>query len=500
MLLINSTVDSTTQLLFVKSFTYASFPTSIGYLAGYMRDIKKVNIAVYDEQLALLTHDDLKKKLKSIDDVKIVGISCLTGTSKRVYELTHLIKKFDPNFFVVLGGIHPTAVPEECLKKSAADIVVRGEGEETLGEIYDFVKNKGDLKEIKGIVFKHKNNFIYNPERGLVKNLEDFPPFPYDLFANNIEKYKDFGTIVGSRGCPFKCIFCSQRLISGQLYRYLPDYRIINKIKLLVDKYHQDKIWFIDDTFTVNKQRAIRLLGEIIKSGYHKKVCFIAQSRGKDITWELLTKMKEANFASISFGVETGSEKVMSQIDKAETVEDNVRAIKLTHKAGISTDASFVMGLPTETKEDRKLSSKLARSIPLDGARFNIAIPYPGTRLYEIAKKEKRLNVLEDWSNCSNQHYMISDNIPYAPVGTSNIELIYDTLVANLLFTLRPKILFKILFTSALSGAGVLSLPSKWYFSPKVLFSLSRFFIFIMKRYLVILFKGAFSNIFKNNK
>jgi anaerobic magnesium-protoporphyrin IX monomethyl ester cyclase len=489
MLFINPSVHLDTQPNIFKPFLQSSFPTAIGYLAGYLREKNKDSVKIYDEQMGLLNENKLRDELEKIEGPKIVGMTCLTVTAKRAYELTHLIKKIDPEVVVVLGGIHATAVPEECLKKTSADIVVRGEGEETLSEIYEAIKAKEDFKTINGISYKENENLIHNPPRDLIKDLDAIPAFPYDLFEHNIDLYKDFGAIISSRGCPYSCIFCSQRLISKQRYRFLPNYRIINKIKLLVDKYHQEKIFFVDDTFTINRKRTFALLDEIIASGYHKKVGFIVESRGKEITWELLMKMKEANVVSIVFGVETGSERMMSKINKGETVEDNINGIKLTHKAGIATDSSFVMGLPTETKEDRKLSSKLARELPLDGARFNIAIPYPGTEFYKIAQKEGRLNISDDWINFSNQHYMSSDDIPYTPANTSSIELVYDTFMANLRFSLKPRNLIKILFSPFLTGGTVFSIPKNWYASPKMWFAIIKLSTYIVKRYIMILMK-----------
>lgn len=499
MLLICPTVNPGSQPMMVKEFTYASFPNSLGYLACYLIEKNNTQVRIFDEQVEILTEEKLRKEINNISGPKIVGITSMTVTFSRVIELTRQIKKINPEIIIILGGIHPTALPEECLTETSADIVVRGEGEETLSEIYRLLQAGQDVSGIDGISYKSNGKIINNPLRAVIQNLEDIPPFPYHLFEDHIDKYKDFGTIFSSRGCPFNCIFCSQRLITRQ-YRFLPNYRIMAKIKLLVDKYKQKKIWFIDDNFAVNKKRMFSLLDDIIKSGYHKKVCFIAQTRGKEIDWECLVKMKEANFVSIAFGVETGSERLMSTLNKSEKVEDNIRAIKMTHKAGILTDASFIFGLPTETKEERKLSSKLARSLPLDGARFNVAIPYPGTKFYEIAKQENRLNRTENWSNFSNQHYMESNNIPYAPAGTSKIELIFETLMANLSFNLRPKTLYKTFFTSALSGGGVISLPQRWYFSPKVIYSLSRFAFYIIKRYILTIINLLIFKLKRNNK
>lgn len=320
------------------------------------------------------------------------------------------------------------------------------------------------------------------------------------MFERNLDFYKDFGTIISSRGCPFTCIFCSQRLISGNRYRFLPGNRVINKIRLLVDKYHQSKIFFVDDTFTVNKKRTLGLLDDIIASGYNKKASFIIESRGREINWELLLKMKEANIVSIAYGVETGSERLMATIKKGERVEDNTRAIELTHKAGIAADASIIFGLPTESKEERRLTSKYVRNLPLDGARFNIAIPYPGTEFYEMAKREGRLNIKDDWINCSNQHYLSSDDIPYTPSGTGRSELVYDVFIANIRYTLRIRTLLKILFSPFMTGGTVFSIKKKWFASPKILFAIFKLIIFLAGRSMMILVKGGILSRFEVGK
>jgi radical SAM superfamily enzyme YgiQ (UPF0313 family) len=496
-LFINPAVHPDTQPVRFKPFIYAAFPTAIGYLAAYVREKNQDQVRIHDEQIEWLSERKLREHMDSIQGPRIVGISCLTSTAKRAYELTRMVKKLDSESTVILGGIHPTAVPEECLKSTAADIVVRGEGEQTLSEIYSALSTGGTFSGILGISYKENGNLVHNPARPLLESLEEIPPFPYDLFQDNLEGYRDFGTIISSRGCPFACIFCSQRLISGQRYRFLPPHRVMTKIRLLVDKYHQKRIFFCDDTFTINKKRTFALLDEIITSGYNKKACFVVESRGKEITWDLLLKMKEANIVSIAFGVETGSQKVMSILNKGETVNDNARAIELTHKAGIGADASIIMGLPSENGQDRRMTSRFARAVPLDGARFNIAIPYPGTAFYEMAKAEGRLNISENWSNCSNQHYLSSDRLPYTPVGITGSELVYQVFLANVRFMLRPKIILKTLFGPFMVGGTALSMKRGWYKSPRIWLSLAALMAFLSKRSLMIILKGGIAPKFR---
>ena len=152
MLLINPAMDPATQPDVFKPFLQSSFPTAIGYLAGYLREKHNDNSIIHDEQMSLLSERQLRDRIERIKGPKIVGLTCLTATAKRAYELTHLIKKIDREIVVVLGGIHATAIPEECLERSSADIVVRGEGEEAMSEIYAAVQQKEHFKEIKGIM------------------------------------------------------------------------------------------------------------------------------------------------------------------------------------------------------------------------------------------------------------------------------------------------------------------------------------------------------------
>jgi len=486
MLFINPAVDKGSQLLIVKKFTYATFPTAIGYLCGYLRKKYNDDPQILDEQIYDLTYERLKLELSKLKHPRVVGIPNLTVTTKRVVELTKIIKGINPEITIVVGGIHPTVLPEEILTQSRADIAVRGEGELTLGEIYNCIKDKKSYKEISGISYKENSEIIHRPNRELIKNIDEIPPFPYELFEDNIKYYSDFGTVISSRGCPFDCIFCSQRAISGKSYRYHSVARILGEVELLIEKYQQKKIWFMDDNFAIDKKRLFELLDGIISKGFHKKTAFIAQTRGKEINRDIVKKLKECNFISLAFGVETGSERLMKLINKSELVQDNIRGIEMTHEAGILTDGSFIFGLPTETRDDRYKTLKLACSLPLDGARFNIAVPYPGTQLYQIAKQENRLNVTQDWQNCCNQHYLQSNTLPYVPINTHPEVLIFDTILANLTFSLKPSTIYKMLFKSPLSGGGVISLPKRWYLKPALIYSYFSFFCIVFNRIITI--------------
>lgn len=487
MLLIKPDILKESQSYLITPFIYNTFPTSLGFLAGYIREHNKVAPKIIDGQIVDLNRNKIEELLRQDEGPKIVGMSVITINAQRAYRLAKQIKEIDRDYLIVLGGIHATVLPDECLGIPEVDIVIRGEGEKALSELILCLENGRDYTALEGISYKSKERVIHNSKPDLV-DLDALPPFPYDLFDSTYQSYRDFGTIISSRGCPYDCIFCSQRAISGQRYRPLPLKRVLDEIDLLINKYCQRKIWFMDDNFLVDKQRTYSLLQGIINRGFHKRAGFVAELRGASATYQALRKMKEANFQIVSFGMESGSQRLLDLVNKQEKVEDNIRAVEMAHQVGMKTSATFIFGLPTETREERLATARLAARIPLDDARFNVAVPYPGTKLFEMAQKEKRLHIEPGWSNFNVQFYMFGDNIPYVPQGADRNRLIRDTFMANLKFCLRPKTVVNFI-TSPISGGMVLTLPKRWYLAPRQIFLICRLAIFIIRRFFVILLR-----------
>jgi radical SAM superfamily enzyme YgiQ (UPF0313 family) len=168
--------------------------------------------------------------------------------------------------------MHPTVLSEEVLKDSNVDIVVRGEGEEILNILYQRIKNNEDYKDIEGISFYENGKIIHN-ESAPLPDLEKIQGFPYNLFEKYTGKY-ELGFISSSRGCPYNCIFCSQRCISGRNYRFISSDIVIQDLEKLIFKYNRTYITFVDDSFTINKKRVFELCDLIQKKGFHKKVQF----------------------------------------------------------------------------------------------------------------------------------------------------------------------------------------------------------------------------------
>lgn len=486
-ILLNPSINLKTQKKILTDIIRVSFPMSLGHLGGYLLRNDDISLEIYDDQISRLDFEDLEKIVLTMAQPRIIGLTTMTATSARAYQLAEMVKKIDPQAIVVAGGIHATVLPEEPLSHGAIDIVVRGEGEITFDILIRKIINEQDYRDVLGITYCDNGNPVSTQSRPLIKSLDSLPPFPYHLFQKNKDKYPGFFSVQTSRGCPYACVFCSQRSMTGRTYRYLSTPRALSEITTLVEVYNADVIRIMDDNIAANKRRLLDLLDAIIASGLHKKTSFEAPMRADNMDQEIAEKLKEANFSMVSFGLETGSERLMKLINKGETVNQVVRAIELAAAKKLPAATTLIFGLPTETRSERWAGIKLVGRLPLDSVRFNILTPYPGTPIYETLVKEKKVRIKKDWENFSVQYMWAGDDLPYVPDGTDRYELMFTTMLANLLFYFRPSGVKKML-TKSFAGGNVVLLPKGWYLS-SYFFKIARVGLYLVGRFLAIFFK-----------
>lgn len=484
-ILINPAVNPASQNKVVNEVITNLLPTSLGALAGFLRHSGVDSFKIIDEQIDFLDDDKLRRVISGLNKPRIVGISVLTINSSRAYRIADEIKRIDPGVFVVLGGIHPTVLPEEALSHKSVDVVVRGEGEHTFLELIRLILNEKDHRNIAGISFVSCGKAVHNPDRPIITDLDTIPPFPYDLFEKDITRYGCFSAVFTSRGCPHNCTFCSSRNVSGTRYRHHTTGRIISDIEFLVNRYGQRTIWLIDDNIAANRKSFIELLDAIMEKGLHEKVEFHGSMRGDNVTEEILDKARAANFRMLSFGLETMSESLMKVIKKGETVETVVSAIRKADAKGIAVAATLIFGLPTETREDRWRAMKLVRDLPLSSVRFNTLTPYPGTPVFDELSDKGDILIKKDWENFAVQYMWEGDDIPYVPDGNDRYELLFDTMFANLSFYLSVSGIKRML-KSSFAGGNVINLKKRWYLSPKTMRKLINLFFYLTRRFLYI--------------
>ena len=442
------------------SFVPRSVPLAIGLLSSYL--VKHgYNIDIIDEETHTLDEKLLQAKMEKMSTPRVFGLSIMTTNAAKSYKIAKMIKSLDKEAIILAGGIHPTVAADEVLQTKLIDYVVRGEGERALLEILLNIKNGtlNKIKDIKAVSYINENGeTIHNLKDIEPFDVNELPMFPYNLFN---DKHYDMGFILTSRGCPFDCIFCSQRAITRGKYRPRENQEVLKELKYLIEVKGMKNITFFDDLFTGHKKRVFILCDMIIEHGLHNKCSFGVQSRADCINEELLIKMKSAGFNSIMFGFESASNRLLKLINKRESAEDNINAIKLAKKIGFNTEATFIFGFPTETYEDRLLSLQIAIATGVDRARFNIATPYPGTALYRRAKEEGKLKIEEGWKNFNSVGVITNSlfkkyTVPYCPDGVRPVDLAGEVVLANLLFYLNMKNMSK-LFNTKKSGSG------KWF-------------------------------------
>ncbi|RLE13156.1 B12-binding domain-containing radical SAM protein [Candidatus Aerophobetes bacterium] len=416
-----------------------SVPLGLAYLASFIeKDGHKVKII--DSNTLGYRIKDIKEEIEKFNP-HLVGVTATTSCIYDAYEVAKIIKEVDPGIKVVIGGPHVTFIAKETLKECPfIDVVVRGEGEETFRELVNFFESSSEdtwsLEEVKGITFRKDNKIIETDSRSLIKNLDSIPFPAYHLLP--MEKYslegKRFATIITSRGCPFSCIFCSSSRLFGKTWRARSPENVIEEIKLLKNKYGVREIEFLDDTFTLNKKRAEKICEILIKEKID--ISWSCSSRVDTIDESLIEKLKKAGCHTIYVGVESGSQKILNIIDKGITLPQIEKTINLIKKVNINSFGSFILGIPGETVKTIKKTINFAKKLNPSFVQFSICTPYPGTKLFEMAK-EKGWLLTKDWSK-----YTILDQVMKIP-GMVTTNLNRWLLRAYLSFYLRPKFILE---------------------------------------------------------
>ena len=345
---------------------------------------------------------------------KVIGFSAMTPQFLRTVRIAKDISKRFPEILAIIGGHHASIMPYETLEEDCClDLLVYGEGEETFLEIInkykergwnkeEFLKDADCLKAIDGIAFRDKDsNIKINKSRRQIEDLDSLPSPAWDLLP--LGKYiplpnqylnKPVIHMVSIRGCPFDCDFCSNNSVFGRKIRARSPERVVDDIKYVKSKYNMKEISFWDDTMTVNKKWLEKFCNCLIENKVN--VTWTCYSRVDTVNLEILKLMKKAGCWNIFYGYESGNQQLLDNINKGITLEQIRNANKWTKEAGIEVRASFMIALPGETPEMAKKTIDFAIELEPEYAQFSITTPYPGTKLFDTAKKSGRLR--EDFS------------------------------------------------------------------------------------------------------
>lgn len=417
------------------------FPLGLGYIAAVLRrDGHKVSLL--DPEAEGISYPAIAKRIEQ-SNPDVIGISSATPNFAYAVKIAKIAK--DLSIPTILGGTHASSLPEMILEKHREiDIIVIGEGEITVSRLCEAIEKGEDIKNIEGIAYRKKEKIIKTGLRKPIPNIDDLP-FPardlIDMSLYRPHSYIDTGeksaTMITSRGCPNRCIFCASHITMGKKFRaHSPEY-VIREIRHLIEDYKVEHIVLNDDTFTLDPERVKKICKELISKRI--KIEWSCLARTNTITYEILELMKKAGCNCVAFGVESGDPHILENLKKGATIEDSRKAFDIANKIGIKTLAFFIFGAPDDNVATIKKTIRFAKELKPTLAFFNMMIPYPGTEIFE--KDYQYLIKLDDW------HGFVAIG-PSAPVGggmLSKKQIQKLVFFANISFYFRLPQLFRII-------------------------------------------------------
>ena len=342
-----------------------TIPNGILLIAAYLREQGK-DVIVTD--LA-----GLEEKDWIIPDADIYGISTTTPQYPHAIKVVKKLKDRQ-ECIVVLGGFHPTVMPEETIKESLVDIVVVGEGEEAMLDICNGKRDK----------------IIYSP---LIKDINKLPSPAIDMI--DTYEYLSIGTnayvsgakreayIQTARGCPYNCSFCCQRKMWRGSVREYSVKHVMEEVDLNINKYNVEQIYFNDDTFILSEKRVRQICKEMIK----RDVVWHCLSRVDRVSPEILDTMYKSGCRAVTFGIESGSNTMLSKMNKLVNTEQATEAVKMAKEAGLKVRCQMIVGFPGETDETIEETKKFVKRTVADTWGFHAFVPFPGCDVWDNPEK-----------------------------------------------------------------------------------------------------------------
>ncbi len=413
----------------------------IAYLAA-MSERRGDEVRVFDMDVEEIALDDFVREYQP----DVVGITSNTPQVKQGWYAARLIKSV-ADIPIVQGGPHVSALPEESASRAEIDIVARGEGDETWVDLCDTVeKAKASnpnfktrdlldpankiLDKVLGVTYQTPDGKIrHTIERPAVADLDTLPFPTYKYFKmerytslqpaiDAIDSGKSF-SIMTSRGCPYRCTFCSQSVMAEKWRARSPE-NVIEEWKHLVRDYGAQEIGILDDSANIDRKRLYRISELLIQEGLADKAQWIMINgiRANLADAELLGVMKRAGCKRLAFGVETGDEDILESIDKRVTHEQIRQAFQSAKKVGLETIGFFIIGLPGDNEETMEKTIRFACEVDPVVANFSMMTPYPGTKVWEQVHRNGGRMLVKEW-----QDYVFFEGKARFEMGETTAEL-----------------------------------------------------------------------------
>ena len=377
---------------------YPQIPIGTAYILSALRELG-IEPDILDLQLHKFNPSEFSSMLKR-ETYDVICYGFLFNSYQLAQQISQLTQAHSPNSRLIIGGSAPTASPEFCLRSLQANYAVIGEADDTIKEVINAICGNQRLDTIKGICYWLNGKPTLTAPRQACRNIDELPFPAYDRFDMQTylraaippgHRHNRYATVLTSRGCPYQCNFCFH---TGG-FRFRSAGNVIEELEWLVRNYQVDFVYFIDDVFMFSKKRVEELCDAILKSGltFHFKI----KARVNLVDAEMLATLKRAGCVSIFYGIESADQGILDYMNKKNTVEQILNAIRLTQEAGILVHTSGMLGQPPETVETAEKTIALMAELN-DGHENHPRVlcaltPYPGSEVYHYAVRQ---GLLED--------------------------------------------------------------------------------------------------------
>jgi radical SAM superfamily enzyme YgiQ (UPF0313 family) len=385
-----------------KETSTVSVPLGLAYIASFLRE-QNVPVQCLDLEVEPKSLVEIAEKINA-EGIQVVGLTATTPLIEKAIKIGRYLKE-NTKALLVLGGVHASAEPLETAELDVFDAVVVGEGELPMRDICMGI----EPKDVPGVVANGK----INPRYELIQNLDElvfpaFDLFPEDEYHASLHRdiapdyEQPYYTAIGSRGCPYNCRFCYSKGVFLYRVRDRGMENILDEIEGVVNARKNEypdqpvKIMFYDDTFTLKRKRILEFCEGVKKRGLN--IVWGCNTRVNHVDPEMLSVMKEAGCKRVYVGVENGNDEFLAKIDKKLTKEQIRRGVAMIKESGIEISASYVIGVPEETRASIQNTIEFAKELNTDYAHFYAFTPDPGSPFY-VELKAKGIIQPHDWEN-----------------------------------------------------------------------------------------------------
>lgn len=396
-------------------------PFLVAVMAAYLRN-KGYRVAIIDANAENLAPADVAERTNQLSPCLSAVIVYGSQPSASTQNMTNaglICSALSANTLskVVLGGLHPSALPQRTLCEEQVDFVIQGEGFAALAELLKTLKDgTNNLSSVSGLWYHEGEIICSNPPPPLVADLDSLlPPAAWDLLPmhlyrahnwhcfDDIEHRSPYGAIYTSLGCPYNCVFCCINTPFGKPgIRYRSPQRVIDEIDMLVREYDVRNLKIVDELFVLHEPHYMGIVDLLIERDYNLNIW--AYARVDTVKAEYLPRMKQAGINWLALGIESANPDIRDSASKQMRVQDVKQVVESIQNAGIHVIGNYIFGLPEDTRATMQETLDMALELNCEFANFYSAMAYPGSKLYEIAV-ENGLQLPDKWHGYSQHAY-----------------------------------------------------------------------------------------------